>query len=415
MGYQFAHLETYSRKADPKGRNVDFVLSEAARNPEASIHVANPMQPTIVYGVEIEALRELHDNAAACAAIAVKGGKARKIRQDQKTLHTVVCSHPYTMEEVRADSAKMAEALEWERRTVEWLRSQYGDDLKSVIRHEDEAHFHLHAYVIPLDDPEFKAARFHPGVAAKREVTSLGATDGEDGKTLSKRADAAYKSAMRAWQDSYYEAVAVPCGLTRLGPARRRLSREGWQQEKTQAKALQKTIARAKTLKKSADSLIDRTQAEAARIIAEAKGQAAAAKQSAAAAVAAQDRAIKEQEAARLAMAEVQRYSGFAGKLRAIWDGLRKSKVAEKIRRELSSELERVHRAREAAERQLGAERRRRAKADSATSAMRRSISEVAQERDHARSQLQLDDEPVHPAPPFAPKFPSRHHGKSRR
>ncbi|TCQ07687.1 hypothetical protein C8J34_104148 [Rhizobium sp. PP-F2F-G36] len=224
-GFQFVHLESWSRKADDKGRSTSFILDEASRKPVASVHVPEPKPPTVIYGVGIEEVRQMHDAAAAVAMTSVKG-KPRKIRLDQKTLHTVVASHPYTVEEVRGDKAKAAEVRDWERRTIGWLRYQYGPALKSVIRHVDEKQWHIHAYVLPTSDPELKAMVFHPGVMAKRAVKAGARRPGEDGKALNKRADHAYKAALREWQDSYHEAVATPCGLTRLGPARRRLSRE---------------------------------------------------------------------------------------------------------------------------------------------------------------------------------------------
>ena len=213
MAFQFVHLESFSRKSDSKGRSTSFIFAEARRDPAASVHVSNPAPPVLVYGSTIEEVETMHDAAADAARTAVKGGGTpRKLRQDHKTLHTIIASHPYTMDEVRADPVKLREAEEWERRTISWLRSQYGDDLKCVVRHEDESHFHIHAYVVPTDDMEMRALRHHPGVTAKRAVMAAGTAD-EDKKALSKRADAAYKAALRSWQDSYHEAVGIPCGL----------------------------------------------------------------------------------------------------------------------------------------------------------------------------------------------------------
>lgn len=41
---------------------------------------------------------------------------------------------------------------------------------------------------------------------------------------------------MRDFQDAYHAQVGAPCGLTRTGPKRRRLTREQWKQEKEVAK-----------------------------------------------------------------------------------------------------------------------------------------------------------------------------------
>jgi hypothetical protein len=364
MGYQFVHLESYARKADAKGRSTDFIFAEASRKPEASIHVSKRLPPIVVFGVGVEAVQEMHDAAVAAATIAVKGGHVRKVARDKKTLHTVVASFPFTMAELRDDPDKRKEAEEWERRTVAWLRSQYGNDLKSVIRHEDEEYFHIHAYVVPLDEPGMAALKFHPGVTAKRAVMDCGATTGEDAKVLSKRADAAYKQAMREWQDSYHQAVAVPCGLTRLGPQRRRLTREEWQREQVQAKALQKTVERAQQVKTNGEKFITKMKSEAASIRAIAEHEKEIAAKATTAAIAAREQAQKAQEEAIDTISRAERYSGVTGHLRAMWDALGQSKLATKIRKEFAAEIARVHVFARTIQGHLKAEEKRRHEAE---------------------------------------------------
>lgn len=249
----------------------------------------------------------MHDTAVVVATTTVKG-KPRKIRSDQKTLHTVVASHPYTVEEVRGDRVKLAEVREWERLTIQWLRKQYGPALKTVIRHTDEKQWHVHAYIIPTADPEMKAMGFHPGTIAKRAVKSAGPRPGEDAKALNKRSDVAYKSAMREWQDSYHDAVAAPCGLTRLGPARRRLSREEWKAEQAQAGALKKALDRAADVEMKGQAFIDRTKAAAASMKAEAEAKAA-------------------------------RFQGVGGAVRAVVDGIQESRIRDQIRRDFARDI----------------------------------------------------------------------------
>jgi len=401
VGYQFIHLEGFSRKADAKGRDTNFIFGEASRRPEASVHVSAPVTPIVVYGVGVEAVQEMHDAAVASATVAVKGGKTRKLRSDQKTLHSVVASHPFTMDEIRADPGKRREAEAWEKRTVEWLQHQYGDDLKCVIRHEDESHFHIHAYVVPTSDPEMKAQRHHPGATAKRCVMDAGPAEGEDQKALMKRANAAYKTTMRAWQDSYHEDVAVPSGLTRLGPQRRRLSRDEWQREQVQAQALKKTIEKAKIVKADGETFIAKTKADAATVAADAARQQEAARKLTAAALAAQDRARQEQERAQAAMANVARYNGWAGRFRAVWDGLRKSSLIEKVRGEFSAEIDRWRSAAKDAERkQLDAERQR-YEAEQKARAAQDAAMRAGIERDRLRSMLSPAVD--HSAPELSP------------
>lgn len=404
MGYQFVHLESFARKPDAKGRGTDFIFSEASRKPEASIHVEHPSPPVVVYGVGVEAVQEIHDTAAAAATIAVKGGHVRKVAKDKKTLHTVVASFPSTMAEIRDDPARRKEAEEWEKRTIYWLRTQYGDDLKSVIRHEDEEYFHIHAYVVPTSDPALSALRYHPGTMAKRAVMDSD-KDGNDKKALSKRADAAYKAAMREWQDSYHEAVAVPCGLTRLGPQRRRLSRDEWQREKAQAQSLKKTLEKAKVVKANGETFIAKTKADAATVAAAAARQQEAARKATAAALAAQDRARKDREKAQSAMADATRYSGWAGRLRAVWDHLRKSSLIEKVRGEFASELDRWRSAAKDAEhKQLEAERQR-YEAEQQTRAAQDAALRAGIERDRLRSMLSPAAESIAPEPSPSPKL----------
>lgn len=411
MGYQFVHLENYSRKADAQGRSTDFIFGEAMRRPECSVHVSNPALPVVLYGVGVDQVQTLHDSALAGAAVEVKGGKTRKIRSDQKTLHTVVASHPYTMEEVRADPSKKQEAEEWERRIIAWLQAQYGGDLRSVIRHEDESHWHVHAYVLPLSDPSLKAQKFHPGVSAKREVMAVGPVEGEDAKLLGKRADAAYKAAMRKWQDSYHETVSIPCGHTRLGPKRRRLTRDEWRREQTQAKSLQKTVKRALEVKASGEAFIDQRKAEAARIESEAAKEQLAAKMATSAALAAQAHAKREHERAKALLEDAQRFLGWAGRLRMLWDQINKSKIADLIRSEFRGEIDRWRAVAEAAEKKTYEAERQKYNAQSKLREAEDAAMKARIENIHLRSLLPAERTPI-PDPTEAPKYEPKLHWK---
>src|SRR5690606_12789235 len=136
VSYQFIHMEAYSRKGRD-GRGVDFILAEAERRPDASLHVSNPSPPEVVFGVDVGGVRRLHDERAAAAVTVLANGKRRAVRKDQNSLLTVVASHPATMASVRSNPAAAKAVAEWESLTVAWLRQQYGDQLASVIRHTD--------------------------------------------------------------------------------------------------------------------------------------------------------------------------------------------------------------------------------------------------------------------------------------
>lgn len=405
MAFQFIHMTAYSRKGDGKGRSTSFVFNEARRDPAASFHVSNPSSPVVVYGSTIDDVEAMHDATADAATTTPKGGKPRRIQKTQNTLMTIVASHPLTMDEVHAKPTKRREAEEWERRTVEWLRSQYGDKLVSVIRHEDEGYFHVHAYILP-DDPAMRAAALHPGHVAKAAVMSAGPAEGEDVKALNKRGDQAYRAAMRQWQDSYHETVAVPCGLTRLGPQRRRLSRAEWQAEQIQARALRTTIDRARQVKLKGESMIADTKDEAARIAAEAAAAKAeadrqldAAKAATAAALRAEDKAVAEQRKAksmmvhsreegarvRKAAARLQRLPGL---LRTAFDGFRKSRVAARVRQAIQSELDSLRGQAAAAAERAAAANAARQEAETRMRNLRQSLTETGRELAAARQEL---------------------------
>ena len=405
MSFQFVHMTAYSRKGDSKGRSTSFVFGEARRDPSASVHVANPSPPVVVFGVGVDEVERLHDTAADVAVTTPKGGKPRKVQKSQHTLMTVVASHPHSMDEVRADLGKRREAEEWEKRTVAWLRSQYGEKLVSVIRHEDESHYHLHAYVLP-DDPAMRANGLHPGQTAKAAVMAAGPIDDEDVKALNRRGDAAYKAAMREWQDSYHDVVAIPSGLTRLGPQRRRLTRAEWQAEQVQAKALRTTIERAKVVKERGESFIAATKddaavirAEVATAKAEADRQLAAAKAATEAAKLAQDKAVQEQRKARSMMSRVRedaarvreataRLQRLPGALRSVFDGFRKSKVASRIRAAVESEMETLRRAAaDATDRASAADAGRR-EAEARAKNLRASLTETGRDLAVAKQEL---------------------------
>ncbi len=405
MAFQFVHLEAFSRKGDSKGRSTSFVLNEARRDPAASVHVLNPSPPIVVFGVGVDEVERLHDAAADVAVTTPKGGKPRKVQKSQHTLMTVVASHPHTMEEVRGDPAKLREAEEWEKRTIAWLRSQYGNKLVSVLRHEDESHYHLHAYVLP-DDSAMRANGLHPGQCAKAAIMAAGPAEGEDSKALNKRGDQAYKAAMRGWQDSYHEAVAVPCGLTRLGPQRRRLTRAEWQAEQVQAKALRTTLDRAREVKRRGESMIASTKEDATRIAeevaaakAEAARQLAAARAATEAAKAAQDKAVAEQRKAKSMMARVReeaarvreataRLQRLPGAIRSVFDGFRNSKVAARIRAAVESEMETLRRAvTDAADRASAADAGRR-EAEARAKNLRENLTETGRQLAETRQEL---------------------------
>lgn len=405
MSYQFVHMEVYSRKGR-NGRNVDFVLAEAARRPDACLHVENPSAPEVVFGVGVDDVRRLHNERAASAKATLASGKQRAIRQDQNTLLTVVASHPASMESLASNPSLADDVREWEGRTVAWLRDQYGAALVSVIRHGDESHPHLHAFILP-DAPDLRAGSLHPGQEAKRRIVSGGVADGEDGKVLNRRADVAYRAAMRDWQDSYWQAVGLPCGLTRLGPGRRRLTRDEWQAERTQVQAVRHAQDRAALIEADAASLASQAKADAAALAHAARTEAdrirAAAVEQAAIAKRLHDAAEIRFRKARAALSrateegkrilgaahrKADRLRAFGGRLRALWDGLRRSAMEDRLRASVARDLARERTRADEAGRRAVEEARRRREAERRAEDAAASARAVGRERDTARRQL---------------------------
>lgn len=405
MSYQFVHLEIYSRKGRA-GRGVNFVLAEADRLPDASLHVAAPAAPEIIFGVDIAEVRRLHDERAATAKVTLTNGKRRAVRNDQNTLVTVVASHPATTDASRENAALARQVRDWEVRTVEWLREQYGDQLASVVRHVDEAHPHLHAFVIP-DDADMRAARLHPGQSAKGELLAAGPGAGEDAKAVHRRGDRAYRAAMREWQDSYWQHVGLPCGLTRLGPGRRRLTREEWKAERTQTEAVRTAQERVAALKADGQTFISATRARADAIWHEAQDEAArlhvdAVKRQkhamhlqdvATARLAAAHKALHnaQREGRRildLARARAERLRSFGSGLRSLWDGLRFSRIENDIRRSLADDIAAERRRADQAGREAMHERRKRRDTEQRQERIVAAVHAVGRERDAARREL---------------------------
>lgn len=232
-GFQFVHMQTFGRKPGKSGAGTGFVFGEVQRRDGCCEHVEQPGEPVVVWGVPAAEVEAWHDCQADESRLVDSNGKARKLRQDQHTLLTVIASHPATPAQVRDDPAAAVAVAKWQQLTIEWLHAEHGDRLRSVIRHDDEGHVHLHAYVLP-DDPAMKARLLHPGVQAKEVAVAHAIAGGDDTKVANKKGDLAYRQSMRTWQDSYWEKVGLPCGLARLGPGKRRLSRAGWQAEQAQ-------------------------------------------------------------------------------------------------------------------------------------------------------------------------------------
>lgn len=231
-GIIFIHCQTFARKPNRIGQCVSQVIAEGLRAGEYHPHVPNPRPPIPLFG-DPAGFAQMHAaHVAERRTCAVTQGRAgtRAIRKDRHTLFTIVASYPGTADAVTASEQEQDRFRRWVRLTLNWVRQQYGDQLKAAFAHTDERHPHLHFWLLP-DDPGADAALLHPGKRAKREVEAGLKSEGTPPREAVKAGNRALKDAMRAWIDDYHQHVGAPLGMSRDGPKRRRLSRAQHQAE----------------------------------------------------------------------------------------------------------------------------------------------------------------------------------------
>lgn len=250
-GYQFAHIEMYARSPSrlqgarramagqtrqrgTGGWSARQVLAEALREPGTCPHVEQPQPPEILIG-DLAGLADRID--------ALERDPPRGQRRDTPILMAGVMSAPWKPGEPAS--------VEWRMNALNYLQQQWGDALQAVVAHNDEGYDHLHWYVTAPGMASVKS--LHPGAVARAKAAAIpGATPRDQ--------VAAYSAAMRAYQDQYHQ-VACVHGMARLGPARRRLSREAWKQEQRQAEALANARTLAHELAQQAQAELNRRQA----------------------------------------------------------------------------------------------------------------------------------------------------------
>jgi len=229
MSYQFIHVECYAREGSKQGKgkwSIRDIVAEAGREEGNYYHVENAKEPTLVYGVS---LAELEKKANEWGDQA-KDARGHKLRKDGHCLLAGVISLPREQEK------------DWEKfkaKSIEWLKDQYGERLKTVVEHTDETHPHIHFYAVPNAGERFEV--LHKGQQAANLAKKAGKKKGEQNKD--------YCEAMRCWQDNF-GGMASKFGLARLGPGRRRLTRAQWKAEQAQARALVTVKDQAKAVAK---------------------------------------------------------------------------------------------------------------------------------------------------------------------
>lgn len=423
MSFQFAHIESYSRSGGRGGKHtVADIITEARRDPAACLHVESPRPPVHVYGCGLDDLEQRHDALVETAREMLANGKQRALRKDTGSLFTCVLSHPATPDECRSDPETKAAVEAWAKDSVLWLRRDLearGGVLETVILHTDESHVHLHAYGLHSSG---HADRLHPGKTAKKEAVAAAQDAGHDRKAANAMGDKAYVEAMRTWQDSYSHDVGLPHGLTRLGPARRRLSRAEWKAEQAAARSVKQARRLAKAAMdaaNAADGIRHRiledahekallAASRANRKIEAAARTEEAARQSAGKADAMVRNARREREKIlSRAKLDLRRVRSLGAMLRTIWDSFRVSVIRRKVREEFGGLLDREAGKAADAMRRLQDETRRRMAAETRLADAIRSARDLGRQRDEIRRERDRLLRPIIDASPLnAPKFP---------
>ena len=219
------------------------VLAEASREPQACLHVPRPRPPILLHGpslAELEAeIGTIHARSTDAAG--------RRLRKDASVLLAGVASYP----------RGGIEYGYWKQCTLEWLQIEFGEHLRTVVEHTDETHPHLHFYVVNPDGGNVKD--LHPGFRAAK------------GAQTPKEQRLAYNTAMRAFQDRFWEHVAGPSGLARLGPGRQRMSRAQWTRVKFGLPAQAALLQRAREITRGTGERDRQLRAFAQKTMLEAK------------------------------------------------------------------------------------------------------------------------------------------------
>lgn len=217
---QFIHVETYAQadqtkqkkhNSDTKQTSAGGVLYEARRVEGYCVHVEEPEAPTVLYGVDLNAVETLVSRYVNDFRLTDANGQQRRLRKDASVLLAGVVSLDREDQKIWDD---------YKKDTIKFLKEKYGNKLKSVIEHTDEKNPHIHFYVVA--DATEVLNDLHDGKKAVAEIRKQNRK-----KNTQKQSQAvAYTKAMTQFQDNFYFAVAKKYGLERTGKTpRTRLSR----------------------------------------------------------------------------------------------------------------------------------------------------------------------------------------------
>lgn len=236
--FQFIHLEAYSLQANQQGgknakfnkevkaRTVSEVMGEVLRKEGFCNHVEEPEAPGVLYG-DLNAVEALCVDYHKNHKNIDKNGKAKALRSDANVLIAGVVS----LEGIKENYDDWDQ---YKKDVVEFLNDKYGENLIAVAEHTDEENPHIHFYVVPRTGQRLD--ELHDGKNAVLELKK------KEPKALKGKQNKAYIEAMRVFQDDFYEKVSKKFGLAKIGPARSRVSRKTYFEQKKSAEEYRKTL-----------------------------------------------------------------------------------------------------------------------------------------------------------------------------
>jgi hypothetical protein len=215
---QFIHLSSRGRtraRGEPAYSTIDGVIGEAVRAPGNAPHIAGPIEPAQIYGIDpLEVARQ-----ATELSYLARDRKGRRLKSDGVSLVAGVATYPMPKADMGGFVSDRDVYQHWESQTLEFLQKEHGEALRCVLRHEDETHLHLHFYNLPTlaMDGRRNFRHAHPGRYARADAVERGLCPAA--------CDAAYTNATKAYLDRYHVDVSRWFGHERAGPRRKRVDR----------------------------------------------------------------------------------------------------------------------------------------------------------------------------------------------
>lgn len=181
---------------------------------QSSAHIEEPRQPRRLLGCDPVDLKPEIDKLANMA----RDSKGRRLRADAGLMIAGVISYPMLRTEL-VSSGDWLTYLDWRKASVDWFTRQFGQSLKSIVDHEDEAYRHIHAFMLPdlAPDGQMDWALAHPARHAR-------VTAAQNGRNKTEQ-NAAYIAAVRALADDFHDTVSRHFGHDRVTVRRDRRSR----------------------------------------------------------------------------------------------------------------------------------------------------------------------------------------------